>query len=554
MERKKYSGYFCKKCKNIPLFQIIYKNNEIKIFSACKCHKQYEKIDSFIKHKYTKDILGINKISSESIQYSSYLDDNLSKQNINLDSIMKDFIKCKEKLNESATKIKNELINAYTNKIEQVNEIYNKYISNNNKVILVIEKLIESYNIIKNNPTIIENIKNNCIFNNKYETNNLLKDFNSSIQSSFQKIQNYFNKELIISIEHKSPIYKKIDSRYYPSSNDYIKSFIQLDDDICASCSENDNNIVLYNLQNDIKEKFIFKAHLKNVYSIIKTDKNNIISIGDDGLIKIWPIITKYFLLETKKKYDIENKNKFKFYPHNINKTIQLYLKQIFSVNYEYKTSMKIEKLFNLKNEYFLTSTKELINVYKYEINNNDIKLIKIKELEYEIVDIFHLIMEEKEIISICERKYIDFFDLDNFHFINKIDIKPISKNCLLQLNSKEILIVDSQLHLNVYNLDNFLLKLKIRTYNDIDFFLNLNDGTFIFSCFEGIKRYLIKTMEELPQLIKFNNNNYYEDYDYYDYDYDYYRETVTFLYELKDKRIVACHKEGTIDILNLKF
>ena len=73
----------------------------------------------------------------------------------------------------------------------------------------------------------------------------------------------------------------------------------------------------------------------------------------------------------------------------------------------------------------------------------------------------------------------------------------------------------------NIYSLNNFHLKLKINTYNDTDYFLNLNDGTFIFSCFEGMKRYLIKTMEELPQIIKFNSN-YYDD-DYYDYcDYDY--------------------------------
>jgi hypothetical protein len=83
---------------------------------------------------------------------------------------------------------------------------------------------------------------------------------------------------------------------------------------------------------------------------------------------------------------------------------------------------------------------------------------------------------------------------------------------------------------------------------------MNLNDGTIIFSSFEGIERYLIKTMEELPQLVKFNNNDLYDE--YYDsyYDYDYYNEKVVFLYKLKDKRIVACYKNGTIEIINIKF
>ena len=198
-------------------------------------------------------------------------------------------------MKETAGKIKTEIILLYNKKIKEFNEIYEKYISINNKIILLIVKLIDSYQIIKDNPLIIENIKNNCIFNNKYDINNLLREFNSSIESSFNRIKTYFDKELIIRENIKSPIYKKIESRYYPNSNDYIISFIELENDICASCSEKDNDIVIYDLKNEIKEKIIFKAHLKNIYSMIKSYKNNIISIGDDGFIKIWPLITRNF-------------------------------------------------------------------------------------------------------------------------------------------------------------------------------------------------------------------------------------------------------------------
>ena len=109
---------------------------------------------------------------------------------------------------------------------------------------------------------------------------------------------------------------------------------------------------------------------------------------------------------------------------------------------------------------------------------------------------------------------------------------------------------------LNIYFLNNFLLKLKINTYNDSDYFLNLNDGTFIFSCFEGIKRYLIKTMEELPQIIKLNSNYDYDDdyYDYCDYNYQDYCEKIVYLYKLKDGRIASCYKNGNIIIINIKF
>ena len=557
MEIKKYSGFLCKKCKTIPLFQIIYKNNEIKIFSACNCHKQYETIDSFLKNKYFNDIPELNIISNKSFLFSLDNTQIKSEEKFDICNILKDFIKSKEKMNESANKIKNELISIYQKKLEEIKDIYDKYISNNNKIILVIEKLINSYQLFKDNPSIMENMKNNCLFNNKFEVNNLLKEYYSSIDSSFKIIENYFNKELIISFNNRSPLYKRIESRYYPSSNDYINCFIQLDDDICASCSEKDNNIVIYDLKNEVKEKIIFRAHLKNIYSMIKSYKNNIISIGDDSLIKIWPIISKYLLLEAKKQFDIENKNKIKFYPTISYKKIELKLNPIFIFNYEHNINMKMEKMINLENNNFLISSKSSIDIYKYEINNNiDFQIKKINNYEHDnILNICILHIKEKEAIALLCKTYIDFLYLKEFIFINKINIRHlILKNSLLQLNSQELLIVDTSYNFNIYNINNFEFILKIKNYNDIDFLLNLNDGTFIVSCFEGIKRYLIKTMEELPQLINFNNNNYYEDYDYYDYDYDYYRETVTFLYELKDKRIVACHKEGTIDILNLKF
>ena len=73
MEKKKYSGFICQKCKSIPFFQIIYKKNEIKIFSACNCHKQYESIDSFIRNKYIIDKIDLDQMNKQSF---SFADDN----------------------------------------------------------------------------------------------------------------------------------------------------------------------------------------------------------------------------------------------------------------------------------------------------------------------------------------------------------------------------------------------------------------------------------------------------------------------------------------------
>ena len=545
MENKKYSGYLCKKCFCIPFFEIINNKSDIKIFSACKCNKHYEKIDTFIKNKYIEEFSDINKILNEPIINVTRNDKIKIEKQFEIDFIMNDFINNKKKLNEAAENIKKQLYSIYKKKLENFNKMYNKYIINNNKIILVIQKLIDSYKIFKNHPSIIENIINNCNFNIEYDFNKVIKEFNSSIESAFKNFDDYFNNKLIISNIRKSTIYKRNKRSNYKFSNNYINYFIELDNDMCATCHERKNNITLYDLKNEIEEKITFKAHSKYTYGIVKSKNNNIISIGDDGLIKIWPIINKYLLNDSKNptNININNKNKIEFE-----------LTPIFEYKYyNPENPIKIDKILNLKNDSFLTATKAEIDIYKYSMNNNDIKLEKINHYENQILNVFIIERNKKEIIALCSNQGIYFLNIDDLKIINHINIKLIFKNGLLQLNSDEILIIHN--HLNIYDINNFQFKLKIKTYNDIDYLINLNDGTFIFSCFGGIKRYLIKTMEELPQIIKFNTNNFFESYDYYDYDYDdYYAEKVVYLYQLKDKRIVVCYKDGNIEILNIKY
>ena len=175
MEEKKFSGYFCKKCKTIPLIQIIPKTNNIDIFSSCKCKKQYQKIDSFIKNNYHKDIMDTSKISKESIN-NIYNDNNKSqKKNKNyIDSIIGKFNYIKEEIDKQGLELKNSLIQKYQRKIEELNEIYQKYKENNNKIILIFEQFIKSYQLIKDNPSNIENILINSSFNEQNKAKNLL--------------------------------------------------------------------------------------------------------------------------------------------------------------------------------------------------------------------------------------------------------------------------------------------------------------------------------------------------------------------------------------------
>ena len=104
-DKTKYDGYFCKKCKLIPLIQIIPQENDAKILSACKCHKQYENIETFIKNKSLKDKIDFNEISKEPLNELE------SDFNIDIKTIKSKYEEAKKDLFESSTEFKNKLIN-----------------------------------------------------------------------------------------------------------------------------------------------------------------------------------------------------------------------------------------------------------------------------------------------------------------------------------------------------------------------------------------------------------------------------------------------------------
>ena len=120
MEEKVFTGYFCMKCNMIPLIQIFKKRNNIKIYTSCKCHKQIQNIDSFIKNNSNNKI-DINKISKEPI----YNNNNkfIYENNIDIDLIIKKLNKIKEEMNKYV-EIKNKIIDYYKRKIDEINELY----------------------------------------------------------------------------------------------------------------------------------------------------------------------------------------------------------------------------------------------------------------------------------------------------------------------------------------------------------------------------------------------------------------------------------------------
>ena len=199
MNIKKFSGYFCKKCNLIPLIQIVPKSNDIKILSLCKCHREYLSIDTFNKIKYSKDKIDINQISNESILAKNF---NIDEAKIN--SIIEKFYETKERLGKEINDAKNIIIQTLKDEIEEVNKIYNNYILHNNKIIDVVENLIESYKLIKNNFSNALNV----IYNSNFNVNDIIGRIKCNINSNLL-IHSQFRK--VLKDEYILPYWSKED-------------------------------------------------------------------------------------------------------------------------------------------------------------------------------------------------------------------------------------------------------------------------------------------------------------------------------------------------------
>ena len=128
IEEKYYNGFYCQKCKYIPLVQIIPKKENVFILSLCHCNRKYIKADLFYKYFYQNNI-PINKICNGSLIKS---DKKIKEEDISLKY---------DEFKEMTNKIQNhskEIFDSLTNYIkekdpENLKLKYDKYLEINNK-------------------------------------------------------------------------------------------------------------------------------------------------------------------------------------------------------------------------------------------------------------------------------------------------------------------------------------------------------------------------------------------------------------------------------------
>ena len=522
-KEKYYNGYYCIKCRHIPLIQIIPKNENIFILSLCKCTRRYLKFDFFHKNFFQ------NKLLVNDICKSSLLKHNKEIKEENISLIYNNFIEIKEKL----TKFSNGILDNFNGYIKEkdpdnLKDKFEKYVDINNKIISIIESFFKAYKLIKDNSSIKLNIVN-ISFNKDFHKKNYTYLLKSSPDIYYKNSVKFFQEEFLIS---EKSLGEQLYHKFFKSQNNSVICFLEIYNNICVSNVKNSPNIFLHKIENNKNSLNIhFKAHTEKVIWIIKTQDNHLISFGNDGYFKIWPIFDQNSFI------DIEN---------NTN----LDIKPLYEINLGTLETKNIQKMININENSFLAFSGETVFLYEYLIKD-EIKKIELLKASQDInlIDLILIKKEKKEsLIATYNKSQINILSINNLEIIKTKNLNNTEeKNCLIQLNENEIMIVQTNNDLLVLDVDNLTTKLKYNIGASTDYLYKLNDGTLIQSGSNGMRRIMIKNLEELPILYTPYNDT------EFDHPYKVY-EKITCLKELFDGHIIKCVVIGTIYLCEFVF
>jgi len=255
----------CNKCNTVPYFKF-YKiwNEELQIFLKCKCNK-ISTSDFEILNKY---IISIDKMPKKENKFkSNYLTDEAYKQ------ILNGYKLAKEKIYVILKEMKDEELKILYDRINKVENIYKETLKQNEKILNIIQILIDTYEnyTAENNKTfeiLSQNIINNTNFN--LEIKNIFNDRFYSEEKIIYANYYKYNLQHIKTISLPILDYKNYDIKLNLLSNKKILAF-------CEKKNENFENKILYITLNDdftIKSEKIINNYFKyNKYFEIDKEK-----------------------------------------------------------------------------------------------------------------------------------------------------------------------------------------------------------------------------------------------------------------------------------------
>ena len=466
-----YSGYYCKKCKIIPLIKAHIFNTDINFTVKCKCntyHLSYEKLN---KDYYSKNIEQKNIINAkiaEDIKNKESLSDKIEDV-LKIIRYNKDkFIEVKNMFDDYVN-----YINSIINKMDDLFKKANKINENIENLALI---LINSYKNLSTNYSNINNI--HYIINNDFKKIDEDK-FNTKYLFNEDNFNETMN-DIITFIERNLPINQQLEfvsDIKLPNIND----FLILSKKLLLLYGKESINFVS---MNDMK--LITKIETESLIKIIKDKKNNIICLYP-RCFKIIPEITYNYIISFKNSLKNKKQNKFFEYLSLGHDPIYVFDIDINYINFLYwnDDNDKVNK------DKIILNNEEFINFYKYNLAEKSV-------VKYHTFNInsfkMELIKYNNNSLLIFTQSNLSLFDLHSLKIIGNFEIgleelKEYPELTTLQINNDECLVTVNR-NIFLLNLKNLRIKLKIKYESKIIKTFLLDDKSIIICGVKICKRY----------------------------------------------------------------
>ena len=339
-----YSGYLCKKCKNIPLINIVFDDkNNMKLLGKCSCFLKSLTLKQANKYYYTENMRKICPTEiKENEEYKNIIEQLKEKSKIIINK-------------------KNELIDFLNNKINEINKTFDKLFEINNDYEKLLNILFNSY---KSEPL---NNSNKLNFNNIFiRTQELLFNEEKIIKEiKLETTMNYLNTD-IQEIENAFSNYltngfsqiKRINDLNIIKNRPSIKQILKYPDNFILFRKPNEFNLYSFNSSKIFEQSFYF---IKDLIKI-DLDRTNIICLSKNSI----------FILTL--KLDIKNEDQKPILNDQRNINIDLFNYYCFEldkndIDYDNILCLKDENNGNINEGKFALAKKKRIDFYKYNLN-----------------------------------------------------------------------------------------------------------------------------------------------------------------------------------------
>ena len=512
-----YTGYYCKKCKMIPLIKFnISFNKDIKYMIKCKCHLNYLKLEEINKLYFTKNI-----------EQKDIFNEKLIDEIENDDSLL---LKVKEVIskirnnNKQLLILKNDIIYFLKEKMKKIENMYDKAIKINENLEKLILILIDSYECLNSNYSNIKNIK--------YQTKINFEKINDEHYSLID--ESAFDESIQDSIN--------LIDKYLPIPKDELENISKL-------CSSSSKDIKIYN--NELlflkTENSIIIYPTKDLKPYAKINLSSLITFDIDkhnNILFLFPECIKIFSCISYEQI----KPLIKEETQNFNEIPTLDVKLILIINTKIKYHNLIYWGKKIDENRIIIHNANSIYIFEYDVNKKSSDLFYTFDCELLKIELINF--KNSNALLLFNSSNLFFFDLSQLKIIESYAIYFNERNIIstIQISNKELLITINN---NIYLLDinDFEFKLKYKYDSFIFYISQLRDKSIVVCDYSCSKRISTKTFENMS-VFYINSEKGYYSYGSYIPEYIY---IIKFI-QISDNKVVLLLSNGECLLKKLTF